>query len=102
MSDFYSRSFIRDGKYIKEEIKATSYDLTLLKGNAVIVAVGGNGRFKFTLGGNEYISVFEGNIAQCNEEYFDYITVIFNIDIKKEWSNLYIRHESKEYWKEIK
>jgi hypothetical protein len=41
------------------------------------------------------------NVCKCNDTYFDYSLVTFDINIEKEWSKLYIMHESKDYWKEV-
>jgi hypothetical protein len=98
----FTSNYIKDGKFIKEEVVRTSYDIIPLKGNAIITHVGGNGRFKFILNDVSYKSNFVPNVCTILEElYFDYSLVKFNIDIKSEWSNLYI-NESKEYWKPIK
>jgi hypothetical protein len=98
----FTTNYFKDGKYIREEVIRTSYDIILLAGNATITHVGGYGRFKFILDGISYTSTFVPNICSTLEElYFDYSLVKFNIDIKSEWSNLYI-NESKEYWKPIK
>ncbi|MCK9429940.1 MAG: hypothetical protein M0R17_08040 [Candidatus Omnitrophica bacterium] len=106
--DYYSRTFVKDGKLIREEIVAEIYDVIKISGNAIIKEVGGNGRFKFTLNGSLYSTEFEPNICMndsltpIDNIYYDYSDVNFNINILKEWFNLYINNIDKEsYWKPI-
>ena len=99
---FYSESERKGNFYFKREIKEEKHSLIPIAGNAIITWVGGNGRFKFELNDIEFTSEFPGtNVCKCNDTYFDYSLVTFDINIEKEWSKLYIMHESKDYWKEV-
>lgn len=104
MKNTFSRTFVKNGKYIKEEVIETSFDILQLKGKGIITHVGGNGRFKFKIDKVEFISTFEKPIcflAEDENNYYDYSLVEFNIDISKKWSKLYIYNTSIEYWKPI-
>jgi len=111
-TEFYSKSYLKDGKYIIEEIQKTIFDVILLVSplKATITHVGGNGRFIFLVNGLSYVTTFVDNLCQVytttpNQEidnnYYDYQDIEFNINVKEEWSKLYIYNESKEYWKPI-
>ncbi len=106
----FNRQAIVNGKFVIEKVIAYSYDLIGLFGSAVVTHVGGNGRFRFVLDGKEYATAFVKNIAAEYEgsnvlkdpdKYYDYSNVIFDRDIIKDWSALYMYNASKEYWKPI-
>ncbi len=106
--NYFSRQNRVGNQFVIEEVKQITYDLLPLVGNAIITHVGGNGRFRFKLNDESYISPFDRSVAvkgddkTASEGYYDVTDVTFNMDIEKEWSKLYIYHEDKtNYWKEI-
>jgi hypothetical protein len=107
--DTFTRSFIQDGKYVIEEVARTISDITPLTGNAKIIYVGGNGRFKF-LGstGRIYTTQFTKPICTDdrdddneNFQFYEYSQVTFDIDIEKEWMSLYTSSKDTTYWKRV-
>ena len=103
MYNSYTKTEVKDNQYLVTIVveKTTSHSITPLKGYATITHVGGNGRFKFMLEGLVFENEFAKNICQQDGKYYDYSEVEFDIDIKEEWSKLYIFNSSEEYWKQI-
>ena len=103
MVNSYTRTQVKDNQYLITKVveETTSHPITPLTGYATITHVGGNGRFKFMWKSLVFETEFAKNICQQDGKYYDYSEVEFDIDIKKEWSKLYIFNSSKEYWKQI-
>jgi len=103
MVNSYIRTQVKDNQYLITKVveETTSHSITPLTGYATITHVGGNGRFKFIWKGLTFETEFTENICKLNDEYYDYSNVKFDINIKEEWSKLYIFNTSKEYWKQI-
>ena len=103
MYNSYTRTQVKDNQYLITKVveETTSHSIIFLIGKATITHVGGNGRFKFMWEGLVFETEFAQNICKLNDEYYDYSEVEFDINIKEEWSKLYIYSSSKEYWKQI-
>ena len=103
MFNSYTRTEIKDNQYLITKVveETTSHSITPLTGKATITHVGGNGRFKFIWEGLVFETEFTKNICKLNDEYYDYSKIEFDINIKEEWSKLYIYSSSKGYWKQI-
>ena len=103
MFNSYTKTVVKDNQYLITKVveETTSHSITPLTGKATITHVGGNGRFKFIWEGLVFETEFAQNICQQDGKYYDYSEVEFDINIKEEWSKLYIYSSSKEYWKQI-
>lgn len=102
-SESFTRHSLNDNLYTIEQVIKTTHTLIPLEGQAIITHVGGNSRFKFNIDGKVYTSEFQKKVCTTYEpnKYYDYSNVKFNINIDEEWSKLYNRSSSEEYWKTI-
>ena len=91
----YTKHEIRNNKFIRIRCEEIEFPVIELKGDAIITAVGGNGRFEFILNGNTYKTEFTKNIARGIDGYYNYTKIVFNINITEEWSKLYIHNPDK-------
>ena len=108
--DFYSKAYAKGNIYYKEEIVKTGYRITILMGEANVIAVGANGNFMFifeeilyqTCSIHESIARTRSVDENSIPDYINYGLITFDKDISKEWSSLYNRNVNDgEYWKAV-
>lgn len=90
--------------YVKEEIKQTEHPILVLTGSATVTHVGANARFKFEHNGMTYTTEYAEGIAKArdhHDNYYNWKGLIFDIDPRKKWSQLYTSIESAEYFKPL-
>lgn len=103
----YTTTNIKEGfyyinKHHDDRIVTKKHKIKVLKGNATITSVGGNGNFKFLMGGKEFKTYcIYDKTAINNNRYYDYFKVIFDIDIDEKWYYYYAHSDSKEYWRPL-